>query len=288
MESSEKIEERGTIDSAFVKKNLIKSALYGLFVVFWFVFISLSVLFGLNSDGTIRLGWTHFSWVIGISVAILSLILILTKIFAGLFVKNFSYEISEKYIIINHGIVTLHKTTIPFSRIQNISVVQGFFDRRFGIYTVKVETAGLAGMNPQGGTVRPEGYMPGIRNPERIEQIIDKLVHKYTQESATGDISGFVFRDNNLAFDEFTAYLMAKIEEAKNMKTKVKELRTKLNLTQKDLAEKAGVSRQTINYLEQGKYLPSLPLAIKLAKILGTTVEELFQLDESVVNKSDE
>jgi putative transcriptional regulator len=288
MESIEKIEERGTIDSGFVKKNLAKSALIGLFVDFWFALISLSVLFGLNSDGTIQLGWTHYSWVIGISIAIFSLIMIFTKIFAEIFVKNFSYEISEKYIIINHGIITIHKTTIPFSRIQNISVVQGFFDRRFGLYTVKVETAGLAGFNPQGGTVRPEGYMPGIRNPDKIEQIIDKLVHKYTQESTATDVSGFVFRDNNLAFDEFTAYLMAKIEEAKNMKTKVKELRTKLNLTQKDLAEKAGVSRQTINYLEQGKYLPSLPLAMKLAKILGTNVEELFQLDEDAVNKSEE
>ena len=285
---NQEIMEKGTMDSGFVKKNVVKSVLIGLFVIFWFSLISLSILYGMNSGGTIRLVWVHFAWVFGIDLVIFFLITILTTIFAKIYVKNFSYEISEKYIIIHHGIITRSKTTIPFSRIQNISVVQGFFDRIFDLYTVKIETAGMAGFNPQGGTVRPEGYMPGLRNPQKLEQIIEKLVHKYTQESATGDVSGFVFRDNNVAFDEFTAYLMSKIEEAKNMKTKVKDLRTKMNLTQKDLGDKAGVSRQTINYLEQGKYLPSLPLAMKLAKILGTTVEDLFQLDEDAIQKSEE
>lgn len=72
------------------------------------------------------------------------------------------------------------------------------------------------------------------------------------------------------------------------MKTRVKELRTAKNLTQKDLADKAGVSRQTINYLEQGKYLPSLPLAFKLAKLLGVSVENLFELDDETVENSNE
>ena len=51
-------------------------------------------------------------------------------------------------------------------------------------------------------------------------------------------------------------------------------------MRQSDLAERVGVSRQTIVAVEGGNYNPSVELALKLARALGTTVEELFQLDE--------
>ena len=63
------------------------------------------------------------------------------------------------------------------------------------------------------------------------------------------------------------------------MKNKIKELRTKLGLTQEELAVKVGVRRETIVFLEQGKYNPSLGLAHKVAKILKTKIEDLFELD---------
>jgi len=62
----------------------------------------------------------------------------------------------------------------------------------------------------------------------------------------------------------------------KNMKTKIKELRARYNLTQEDLAKKAGVRRETILFLEKGKYNPSLKLAIKISLILKTPIEEIF------------
>jgi putative transcriptional regulator len=58
----------------------------------------------------------------------------------------------------------------------------------------------------------------------------------------------------------------------------VRELRGALNLTQADLAERLGVSRQTVNAIETGKYDPSLPLAIKIARIFEKPVEEIFTL----------
>ena len=64
------------------------------------------------------------------------------------------------------------------------------------------------------------------------------------------------------------------------MKTKMKEYRTKINLTQERLAQVVGVRRETIIFLEQGKYNPSLRLACKVAKALGATVEELFSFDD--------
>ena len=63
------------------------------------------------------------------------------------------------------------------------------------------------------------------------------------------------------------------------MKTRIKELRARYNLTQDDLARKVGVRRETIVFLEQGKYNPSLKLAHDVAKVLKTRIEELFIFD---------
>lgn len=60
------------------------------------------------------------------------------------------------------------------------------------------------------------------------------------------------------------------------MKTKIKEYRAKKNLTQEDLANKVGVRRETIVFLEKGKYNPSLKLGMDIAKILEASVEEIF------------
>ena len=60
------------------------------------------------------------------------------------------------------------------------------------------------------------------------------------------------------------------------MQTKIYELRKKKKLSQEDLAKLCNVSRQTINAIENNKYDPTLSLAFQLAKILETTVDELF------------
>lgn len=66
---------------------------------------------------------------------------------------------------------------------------------------------------------------------------------------------------------------------ALNMKNRIKELRQKYGFTQEELALKAKVRRETIVFLEQGKYNPSLRLAHDVAKILRTSVDELFIFD---------
>ena len=64
------------------------------------------------------------------------------------------------------------------------------------------------------------------------------------------------------------------------MKNRLKVLRAEHNLTQEELAQRVGVSRQAINAIETGKYDPSLPLAIKVGKLFGKPVEEIFLVDE--------
>jgi len=64
------------------------------------------------------------------------------------------------------------------------------------------------------------------------------------------------------------------------MQNDVRELRIERALRQEDLAKALNVSRQTINAIETGRYLPSLPLAIALARFFGKRVEELFHGDD--------
>lgn len=61
------------------------------------------------------------------------------------------------------------------------------------------------------------------------------------------------------------------------MKNRLREYRARQNLTQDDLAKKAGVTRQTIIAIENEKYNPSLDLAFKLSKVFGMRIEELFE-----------
>lgn len=63
------------------------------------------------------------------------------------------------------------------------------------------------------------------------------------------------------------------------MRNDIKRLRKALGLRQEDLAQRCGVSRQTIVAVENDKYDPTLPLALRLARELDTTVEELFHLE---------
>lgn len=64
------------------------------------------------------------------------------------------------------------------------------------------------------------------------------------------------------------------------MKTKIKELRARYDLTQQDLADKVGATRMTIVFLEKGKYNPSLKLAKKIAIALKSSIDELFIFDK--------
>ena len=64
------------------------------------------------------------------------------------------------------------------------------------------------------------------------------------------------------------------------MKNNLKVQRAIKNMTQQELADKVGVSRQTINALEGGKYVPSTVLSLKIARVFGKYLEEIFFLEE--------
>jgi Predicted transcriptional regulators len=64
------------------------------------------------------------------------------------------------------------------------------------------------------------------------------------------------------------------------MKNRLKIARAELDITQEELAKRIGVSRQTINAVESGKYVPSTVLALKMAQAFGKSVEEIFMLED--------
>jgi Predicted transcriptional regulators len=70
------------------------------------------------------------------------------------------------------------------------------------------------------------------------------------------------------------------------MKTRIKELRARQNLTQEELARLVGVRRETILFLEKGKYNPSLKLAYKIARALNASIDEVFLFEEEDLQNS--
>ena len=81
--------------------------------------------------------------------------------------------------------------------------------------------------------------------------------------------------------------LWRKRRTLKTLRTRIKELRARYDLTQDDLARKVGVRRETILYLEKGKYNPSLKLAHDIAKVLKTTIDDLFIFQEDEITSNE-
>ena len=69
------------------------------------------------------------------------------------------------------------------------------------------------------------------------------------------------------------------------MRNRLKVLRAERDWSQTDLGERVGVSRQAVTAIETGKFDPSLPLALKIARLFGQRVEEIFFLDDEAVSR---
>lgn len=65
-----------------------------------------------------------------------------------------------------------------------------------------------------------------------------------------------------------------------SIKNSVREHRKQAKVTQEDLAREMRVSRQTINSIERGRYIPSLPLALGIARFFGCSMDDMFQIEE--------
>jgi len=271
----------GSISSSYINKELLKDTiLLGLIATGAAFFISwiMIMVFTDGMEKNVIVPPEIFMYVFVIVYGFFGTIIALIYLYNRAYVKTFSYKISEDHIIIKHGVLTKIVATIPYSRIQNINIVNGVFDRMFKTFTVKIETAGSSATaaSAQSGHVKPEGYIPGLKDPKIIEKKIKEMMTKYS--AVPSGLEDKIFKPEELAFDNFISYILSKMREGEKLKTSITELREKANLSAADLAEKVGVPLQTINYLAEGRYNPSLALAYKIAEVLRCKVEDLFKL----------
>lgn len=272
--SKENNSYEGSISSSYKNKELLKVAI----VISILAIAATGVFFA----GILLTWWvTLIEWIYLIFIVIYTLfvaVLILTYVYNRAYVKNFTYTILEDHITIRHGIFTKIVATIPYSRIQNINIVNGVFDRMFKTFTVKIETAGssAAATSAQRGQIRPEGYIPGLKDPYIIEKKIKEMMAKFS--TVPSGLEDKIFKPEELAFDNFISYILSKMREGENLKTSITELREEAGISAAELAEKVGVPVQTINYLAEGRYNPSLALTYKIAQVLQCKIEDLFKL----------
>jgi len=289
--NKEKLSYEGIIHNAYKKKNLLKFNLLLLLIFTPIILLIISAYFDFigNPRGPEpRVHWGNldlkestallfFALLYAVIIPYAVIIIVYYKYLSS-YVRNFTFIVSEDSIVIEHGVFTKTKVTIPYIRIQSINVFSGFFDRKFKLHTVKIATAGsdisfspMSFFKPHRG-----GEIPGQKEPHLIENKINEMIKKHSQ--LPGVLTNKIFKPEELAFDNFISYILSKIREGEELHTNIRELREKIGMSCAQLAEKVGVPVQTINYLEEGRYNPSLSLAYKIAQVLNCKIEDLFQL----------
>ncbi len=276
--SKEEFAFEGKISKDYRKKEMIKTFLVASLIIASNLLWIIIMFMGIDATEEITFGLELYVWIIILGwVLPLFLVIVFASMYLTAYVKRFSYKITEDKIFVSHGVLTRTRAMIPFSRIQNITIVNGIFDRMVKTFTVKIETAGSSGAGGgQGGKIRPEGFIPGLKDPHVIEEKINEMMTKYSQ--IPSGLEDKIFKPEELAFDNFISYILSKMREGELLKTTIKEHMSNNNLTEAMLAEKVNVPIQTIQYLNQGRYNPSLALAYKIAQVLKCKIEDLFKL----------
>lgn len=276
-------EFQGSIDSSWATKDVLKTGivaacLEALLITFFFI-----IRAGILDDtplppevtpaSTAHVLWTVVAWM---QVPFVTFV-VLSYVYSRVYGRLFQFEVYHDFIKINHGVFTKHDTTIAYSRVQNINIAEGVFDRLFGLATIKIETAGSSGASAQGsGQIRPEGYIPGLKHAEKVVKILkSQILRSSTPGSNLGDLD---FTPQDVAFDNFVAYILTKMREGDELRNQIATHREAKGWSVDELAEKVGVRPDTIFQLEQGRYSPSLALAMKVARVLGSSLEDLFSM----------
>ncbi|MHA1383219.1 MAG: PH domain-containing protein [Candidatus Helarchaeota archaeon] len=278
---SEKYYQEQGINRAFISKETLKALLIAILACWTACFFaSLAIWGGFNKPENNPLGMDLRHIYIPIITIVISLVGILgpilivciTRIYMGKYVRNFKYKLTNFALEIRSGVFNKNKATIPYSRIQNINIVCGVFDRIYKTYTILIDTAGFSAAQAQGGHIgRPEGYIPGLKDPHGFEVELRQMLDKYSTLSS--GLEEKIFKPHELAFDNFISYILTKLRDKDDLlKTKIKTIREKANLSVIDLAQKVGVRNETIELLEAGRYT-------QIARELNCRIEDLFQFD---------
>jgi len=166
-----------TLDSAAKKVWRVKGIL--IVGMIW-IFLSLGTL----------LGWYYTPpsdpskdiplWIFMIGTSTLIAIFIVYIIWISMYFSRYRYALGDEGILIHRGVWWKYRRTIPYPRIQHISVDQGPIEQMFHLYRVNSYTAGtgsIGGASAGSGVTGPEGQILGVRNPEPLkEQIMNRVM----------------------------------------------------------------------------------------------------------------
>lgn len=147
-----------------VEKLKFKIVVIALFIP-WM--LPLTIIFGIT-------GITPFSVFLVSLVLLLAIpssIYVLINAWLKRYYQNFRFMLQEQGILIHEGVITKTERHIPYGRIQNLNIHRGYFQRKHGIATLEIETAGST-MRAGSTYGSAEGIIPGIRNPEEIVELI--------------------------------------------------------------------------------------------------------------------
>ena len=137
-----------------------------------------------NRDGSL--------WVFTITTIIILIILLIYNLWIIMYYPRYKYTLGNEGILINRGIWWKYRRTIPYARIQHISIDQGPFEQIFKIYRVNSYTAGTGSMGPASAgnpITGPEGQILGVRNPEPLKEEIMKYVMQSRLGNGVTDIN---------------------------------------------------------------------------------------------------
>ncbi len=176
MESENEKSIIGHIDPIYIKYQVLEAIFVSFFINLVFLIGSIIFYNYKSAKGEI-LNPNFWLYTLVIILIILVISIILSIILSKIYVKNYIYEISEENLIISSGTFTRKKLIIPLSKIQNLVVFQNVRDRILKIYTIRIETIRSIGMAYQyTGIVRPEGYIPAVRDPDSIISTLNERI----------------------------------------------------------------------------------------------------------------
>lgn len=170
-----------TIDAEYIKVLRLKLILKCIYTTAP-ILVAVAIILGLFGFDyyyeTIIIGLQiAFYILLGLLIVIPLLCFIVASAWAVKWFENYSFELEDTGIRINVGVITKRQKFIPYNKIQNLELVRGFLERRYGLSTIEIQTAGYTGV-PRGPFSRPEGEIPGIRDPEPIIDEIRALMAK--------------------------------------------------------------------------------------------------------------
>jgi membrane protein YdbS with pleckstrin-like domain len=102
----------------------------------------------------------------------------MSSIWADKWFENFSYDLDDKGVVINSGVITKSRKFIPYNKIQNLEIISGFIERRYGLSTLQLQTASMMNVYRGPYSRGSEGQIPGLRYPDPVADEIRARMEK--------------------------------------------------------------------------------------------------------------